>query len=140
MGHLAWKFKAHFCDGSFFLSQDIRHKLQWASEPFPSKIIQLDFFLPITHNGKFQRLVLKGFEKYIVLIEVIDCMSSVSKIESIWIMGKNMNSLVVHVFRIVEGRVEKACVAWGKEFYGTPVIGWKEGFPQSNTVFDMMDV
>lgn len=128
-------YKVTFENGLYYMSPDIRRKDPgWGSEEFNHPIGCIEFFLS---NNNF--LLLSGMIDYNFFVEVSQSLSGQNaRIESFYFLGKQIHKNKVHVWQIKNGTIQYSIEDFGKEYNGTPTIGWKIGSSKTKLVSKIM--
>lgn len=128
--NMAWRIKVTFAGALLpknYISPDVRcNDPGWGSELFNRDIEKLEFYLPTGH-----RLVMAGMEQYNFFIEALQDIggrfSEKVRVQAFWFCGKLPGHEIVEMWRIGNNKITRSRSAYGKEWRGEAVRGWKQG-------------
>lgn len=119
-------YKVTFNDNTSFQGGEF-YDSKW--NEMPSKQIQkLEYWL----GDKI--LVLEGYEAYNHHVQWTVFPFRKQKIKKplkIMLMAKRGNEVLIFSYNLTTGKLDATVKEFGKEYYGKPTTGWKEGLEQS---------
>lgn len=124
-----WRLKLFLRDGKTHELGDVLSGMPGWAECQPGGILKIQFSFVGNTKGKNIPLciILSGMEKYNFFIEATKAIGGNKiHIKGIWILGKIPNENKIEGF-LIANNVEKINTFEGKEYRGTPTLGWKEG-------------
>lgn len=120
-----------------WVSGDVRYERPgWGEQVFLHPISRVLFPLP---NGKV--LMLSGYEAYNFNAEGVQLIGSDRLLpQAIHFYGKHPYSDAVSRWTLTRNAIEGSTVPYGKEYFGTPISGWKHGVVGGRVISQLVEI
>jgi hypothetical protein len=134
-----WKIRLTLEGGLTHTTNDVRTGNPGWAECRPSGIESIEFDFIGKEDGvetKY-KIVLAGMSEYNFFVEAIrSVVGSKTSIKGLWFLGKvpDTNRVVGYVIR---DKVQIVNTVSGKEYSGTPTVGWKKGIVGGKVISTM---
>lgn len=94
----------------------------------------------IEYNLLGHSIIFEGYESYNHLKEMGQFFGKYNKnrILKVYLMAKKGNIVYSFVFNLLDGMLYQETADFGKEYYGKPTIGWKEGMKDLNPTYNFI--
>jgi len=125
-------YRIIFNDGDIWLGSEPEQS-NWKQMPNkPIKKIEYTLF-----NKK---AIFEGYESYNHLVERTCFIfnNNKEKINKVFLMARKKDSVYCFVFDLFAKEVYPSTYIFGKEYYGKPTSGWKEGLKDSSTYYNLI--
>jgi hypothetical protein len=121
-----------FNDGEVFLGGEPENSL-WNNMP-------LKPIRKIEYNLLGHTVIFEGYESYNHLVEKVQFIHNAkgTRISKIVLMAKKNNIIYSYIFDLLNNRIDTETAEFGKEYYGKPTTGWKEGMKEGNPIYKLI--
>ena len=137
-----WKIKLFLAGGLVHELGDVRSGAPGWADCQPPAIEKLSFSFQgmnfQTGTNDSYELVLAGMKEYNFFVEASrSLLSSKTKIQGLWFLGKIPNTDLITGFVLKES-ISKINTLDGKEYSGMPTVGWKPGVTDGKAFADII--